>query len=279
MLSLVSLSYRNSMGDFSYQTFIHRLWKELDKVSAPGIVRVPEQDRWMHSNQVYHYDGSPHELKATAVEAYLKLIRNGYVAEQPSDNFGSAPPSGQWFRWTARGLAWIQDAQAVPEDTSAYMSYLKDRVSGLDAVVEQYVSEALVAFDRGADFASTVMVGAACEKILYLLAEAMLTALASSAEKTRLERAFGSRKISALADLLRETIEKNKQIPYSAKEGVGVYWSAMIEAIRLQRNDAVHPMNARASRDSVRLSLFALPAVIEGAERLRTWLLQNPLPL
>ena len=47
----------------------------------------------------------------------------------------------------------------------------------------------------------------------------------------------------------------------------------MIEMTLQQRNDAVHPMNAKAS---VRFSLSALPVVVQGAGKLQIWLLQNP---
>lgn len=141
MLSLIRQAYRDSMGEFSYQTFISRLWKELDKAGVPGLEKVSEREMYRHNYQPYNYDASPHELKSSAVEAYFRLIRNGYVVEQPNSNFGTNPPSSQQFRWTARGMAWINDAQPVPEDSAAYMDYLKNTVGNLDAVVEQYVSK------------------------------------------------------------------------------------------------------------------------------------------
>ena len=276
MLSLVRKSFRDSMGDFSYQVFISRLWQELDKVGVSSLGKLSEQEKFNYGGRPYNYAKSSSQIKFAATEAYSRILRSGFVVEQPDDNFGVAPPSGQWFRWTARGQTWLDDAQAVPEDSSAYMDYLRTAVSSLDPIVEQYVSEALVAFDRGAEFAAAVMVGAACEKLLYLLVEATLPALQSPAEKMKLEKLFESRKISQTADFLRTKVETTKAIPYPVKEGTGAYWSAMVEAIRQQRNDAVHPMNAKASRDSVRLSLSALPAVVQGAGKLQSWLLENP---
>jgi hypothetical protein len=277
MLSLIRQSYRDSMGDFGYQVFISRLWRELDKVEVPNLGKISSQEKHLYGGQLYNYAGSSYELKASATETYFRILRSGFIVEQPGDNFGVAPPSGQSFRWTARGNVWINEAQPVPEDPSAYMNYLRSLcVGSLDSVVEQYISEALVAFDRGADFAAAVMVGAACEKLLYLLAETMVTALQSPAEKMKLEKLFESRKITAVAELLRAKIETSKAIPYPVKEGTNAYWSAMVEAIRQQRNDAVHPMNATASRDSVRLSLSALPVVVRGAVKLQSWFLQNP---
>ena len=276
MLSLIRKSYRESPGDFGYTGFINRLWRELDTLGVPDLGKIPEQDRYVYSGQVYNYRGSSHRLQSTATEAYFRIVRSGFVVEQPGIDFGMMQPSSQSFRWTARGEAWVKDAQPVPEEASSYLGYLRTLVDDIDPVVEQYVSEALVAFDRGADFAAAVMVGAACEKLLYLLIEAMLPALQSPAEKSQLEKLFQMRKITAVAEFLKGKIETAKALPYPVKEGVGAYWSAIIEAIRQQRNDAVHPMNAKASRDSVRHSLSALPAVVHGAGKLQRWLLQNP---
>ncbi len=276
MLSLIRKSFRASPGEFGYTVFVNRLWRELDKLGVADLGKIPEQERYVYSGQPYNYRGSSYQLQSTATEAYLKILRSGFVVEQPGTDFGMMPPSGQSFRWTAQGQAWVNDAQPVPEEASFYMDYLRTLVADLDPVVEQYVSEALVAFERNADFAAAVMVGAACEKLLYLLTEAMLPALQSPAEKTQMEKLFQSRKITAVAEFLKGKIKAAKAIPYPVKEGAGAYWSAMIEAIRQQRNDAVHPMNAKASRDSVRLSLSALPAVVQGAGKLQSWLLQNP---
>ena len=58
----------------------------------------------------------------------------------------------------------------------------------MDDVVEQYVTEALIAFERQAYFAAAVMLGAASEKALYILAEAMVDALKSQKAKQTLEQ-------------------------------------------------------------------------------------------
>jgi hypothetical protein len=40
MLSLVRQSFSDSMGDFGYETFISRLWRELDKVMTTTEVHT-----------------------------------------------------------------------------------------------------------------------------------------------------------------------------------------------------------------------------------------------
>lgn len=51
---------------------------------------------------------------------------------------------------------------------------------------------------------------------------------------------------------------------------------SLIEAIRVQKNDAVHPQNAKVTLDSVRLSYQAFPHAVEKLDALRQWFLANP---
>lgn len=62
-------------------------------------------------------------------------------------------------------------------DPSAYMENLKRLLPALDPIVEQYVSEALLSFKRQLVFASAVMIGAAAEKSVLLLLEALLNSV------------------------------------------------------------------------------------------------------
>jgi len=53
----------------------------------------------------------------------------------------------------------------------------------------------------------------------------------------------------------------------------------LFEAIRTQRNDAVHPMLAVVSASSVRLLLHSFSYALETTEKLRAWLDANPATL
>jgi hypothetical protein len=144
--------------------------------------------------------------------------------------------------------------------------------------------EALTAFNREAYFAAAVMVGAASEKAVYLLAASLLNALKPSRRRTTLETALNKRQLFALLDCVRKTIEDFSSgnpapIPYSASEGATIHLASLFEAIRTQRNDAVHPMNANVSASSVRLLLHSFPYALSTTEKLRTWSDANPASL
>ena len=161
------------------------------------------------------------------------------------------------------------------------MKFLRKHVGTLDDVIEQYILEALTAFNREAFFAAAVMVGAASEKAVYLLTASLLNALKPSRRRTTLETALSKRQLFALLDCVRKTIEDCSAgnpalIPYSATEGASAHLASLFEAIRTQRNDAVHPMNATVSASSVRLLLHSFPYALNATEKLRAWFDANP---
>lgn len=144
--------------------------------------------------------------------------------------------------------------------------------------------EAITAFNRDAYFAAAVMVGAASEKAIYLLAASLLSALKTSRRRSLLETALTKRQLFALLDCVRKTIDDSSAsnpapIPYSVSDGASAHMASLFEAIRTQGNDAVHPMNATVSASSVRLLLHSFPYAMETTEKLRAWLDANPAAL
>ena len=123
------------------------------------------------------------------------------------------------------------------------------------------------------------MLGAASEKALYLLAEAMLGALKDVNKHKKLKSLLDRRKLLELLEYVRDTIQiasNAKALPYSDHEGTATHLMSLYEAIRVQRNDAVHPMNASVSADSVRLLIQSFPYSLSKTEELRAWFAANP---
>ena len=183
------------------------------------------------------------------------------------------------FNVTRRGRAWLQGEEPPPEDVERYIKFLRGHIPTLDAVIDQYIVEALTAFEREAFFASAVMLGAASEKELYLLADTVLGALKDVKKQIKLKGLLDRRKLLELFETVRDTIDDAataKVIPYSVTEGATTHLMSLFDAIRVQRNDAVHPMNAQVSEESVRHSIQSLPYVLAKSEELKNWLTSNP---
>jgi hypothetical protein len=260
----------------SYDNFIWRLWEVLERAGVPGIVKTPPEKA--HTLQPYVYTEAHHQLRFAAADAFSYMLQNGFIIPEPPN----APPlnlNQHMYAVTPRGSIWAADVEPLPEDASSYMAMFKNLVPNLDGVIEQYVAEALTTFDRRAYFATAVMVGAAAEKAIYLLAEAMLGAFADPTRKEKLERLMERRKLNALLQALEKAIHDvyvAKVLPFTVFDGVASHLVSLFEAIRIQRNDAVHPMNAAVSPDGVRLSLCALPYATKKIFDLRDWFMANP---
>jgi len=264
------------VGNFDYRNYVQRLWAELEKAQVPGIVRTP-LDR-MYANEPFVYDQAPPELQLVVTEAFFYLFRHGYITPAPPDGLLNHPQFNR-YHVTKRGLSWFNGVEPFPEEADEYMNFLRQLVPGMDGVIEQYVIEALTAFERQAYFAAAVMLGAASEKALYLLAESMLDAFKDAKKRHLLQSTLDRRKLLELFDLVRDSIQdasKTKVLPYAQFEGSTTHLMSLYEAIRVQRNDAVHPMNATVSEDSVRLLIQSFPFSLSKSEELRGWLANHP---
>jgi hypothetical protein len=264
------------VSNLEYRNYIDSLWAVLEKAHVPGIVRTPLEQ--MYTGQVFRFDHAPHELQLVATEAFFYLLHNGYITPAPPDGVLNHPAFNRYYV-TERGRAWFNGGEPFPEEAAGYMDFLHQLIPNLDSVIEQYVIEALTAFDRRAYFAAAVMLGAASEKALYLLAESMLDAFKDAKKRNRLQSTLERRKLLELFDLVRDSIQdasKAGVLPYAQFEGSTTHLMSLFEAIRVQRNDAVHPMNAVVSADSVRLLIQSFPYSLTKSEELREWLRNNP---
>jgi hypothetical protein len=273
LLQLVRASFKDQMGDLSASVFFQRLWAKLEVINDPGVVK-PSPNQY-HPGRAYLYEQSPHDLQAAANQAFFYLLGSGYVYPKLTGDYLNFSRS-EWYCWTERGLQWVKGAEPIPEAVTEYMKFLREHVPTVDNVIFQYILEALVAFNREAFFAAAVMLGAASEKAVYLLTASLLNALKPSRRRTTMETAFNRRQLFTLLDCVRKTIEDGSAgspapIPYSVSEGADAHLSSLFEAIRTQRNDAVHPMNAIVSASSVRLLLHSFPYALNVTEKLREW--------
>jgi hypothetical protein len=263
-------------GNFSYGEFLWGLWPRLERVGVPGIVRTPPER--MYSNEPYDYKAAPYLLRTVAVEAFYYLLHNGFTIPEPPEGTPLNLNQSR-FMLTRRGVDWAAGVDPLPEDVDRYMSSLRSLVPELDPIIEQYIGEALSTFERQTYFAAAVMVGAAAEKAVYLLADSLVGAIKDATRQASLQKVMERRRLNDLFHLIEKTIHDAytaKVLPYAIFDGAVSHLMSLIEAIKVQRNDAVHPMNAAVSPDSVRLSLRAFPFAMQKLEALREWFLANP---
>jgi hypothetical protein len=245
----------------------------MERLKVAGVKRLPPERVTYH--QVF--ENLPLELQNAAAEAFWYLMRNGYVVPVPNQG-GAVNLNLHRYDVAERGVEWFKGEEPLPEGTDSYMKFLTDRVPNADAAIVQYVREALHAFNGQAYFAAAVMIGAASEKAIYLLAGDMVTALKPT-QSNRLEKLLTERGAAKkLLDFILKVIERNKDKDLP-RDGATFQLTALFDAIRTERNSAVHPNTAEVSGDSVRIFTTVFPYALAKSEDLRAWLKSNPLSL
>jgi hypothetical protein len=189
---------------------------------------------------------------------------------------------GDCYLVTEYGRQWAYSEDGpIPEDVEGVISFLKEKIPNVDEVIIQYVGEALRTFEGRFYFASAVMIGAASEKLVYLLAMALQKSICNVRTKENIEGLLKTRK---LFDLYEETIKilkancrRPSPIPYSVHEESIDTLGALINGFRLQRNDAVHPVTAGVSKEELRLLLLSFPHLCKKVYDFIGWLNTNTL--
>jgi len=159
-------------------------------------------------------------------------------------------------------------------DVDGYLKYLRTLVPDTDTVIIQYTHEAVRAFRSQLWFAAAVMLGAASERSILLLLEAILDWTSDGKEKARLTKLLAQPRLGEIFKAIQASIAdqaRSGHMPYSVHQGSTEHLLSFSEMIRVQRNDAVHPHAGIVDRQRVFLSLQSFPGGLEILERIRQW--------
>lgn len=251
----------------------------LNKMADARLFDYDKERVRMHGIQVVCHDNK--SIDEIITRCYTHLLISEIISPAPvTPNFGNEDCWGN-FIITDYGENWADSSDGpIPEDILGTIGYLKDNIPEMDEVVVQYLDEALQTFERNLDFASAVMLGAAAEKLFYLIAEALKKSVLDQSIKNRLGNYIeDSRKLGDLrklvSDTLQSAISRKDIIPYKVHEDCKDYLSSLFSAIRIQRNDAVHPVAGKVSRSQLRLLLVSFPHLCKKVYDILNWLNQN----
>jgi hypothetical protein len=257
-------------SDIQYSALIE---PTLLKMAQAQIINLPSGPRYGSLDSTVD-----RELSRLLVEAFHYLLHNGLVTRAPDPPNFPGYLNVNSFVITGRGLEWALGEEPVPEDARRYMEVLQSLVPNLDDIIRQYIEESLIAYQRQAYFAAAVMLGATCEKAVYLLADALLRSVQDPNEKRKLAEAMKLRSISRLFAGIQELLTmKARIIPYNVTEGTEHHLLSFLDSVRVQRNEAVHPNAALVTPSKVHLSLAAFPHACENVFELIRWLSANPI--
>lgn len=185
------------------------------------------------------------------------------------------------FWLTEHGRELITKANYPVYDPEGYIKALRTEIPDLDPIIGQYITEALSCIHRGLNFAAAVMLGAAAEKAVLLLLESIMRAKISPNDQGKISKllaAHGSlpKIYEEIINTLKPLTAKNGRIDYSIHEGCDIHLAALLDMIREQRNDAVHPICGNVSESKLILSFHGFPHALQILYKLKHWFDANP---
>lgn len=183
------------------------------------------------------------------------------------------------FYITEYGKILLSNLGANIHDHQGYIAGLKTIIPELDPVVEQYLSESLLCFRQRLFFSSAVMLGAAAEKALYLLFEAVIAAKQDPNEQSKLKKLFDGPNIPKIFEAIEKTLSplmaKGGTMDYTVHEGATQHLMSFQDMIRVQRNNCVHPDAGQFTLNKLSLSLQGFPHALQVIYRLIEWFKQR----
>ncbi len=278
ILPFVRVGLRRRVGPrFGFTEFVSAVWTALENLDT-RIQRERPYNPGNVGNVEFRHANDPDDLKRAAVEAWLYLQRRGFAIPSAM-TFPFNPADASQLELTTRGREWVDGREPIPELAAEYLAALGAVVPTLDATVKEYVEEGLGSFEHDRFRAAAVMIGAASEKALYMLADAMLGAISTPQSKDKFATPLRRRDLADLFDRMKRLLEKADAMtgrPFEIFDGGQDHLVSLIKAVQVQRNNAVHPMNEKVTDETVRLSYLAFPFALQKMEQLREWFSNNP---
>ncbi|MBN2209539.1 MAG: hypothetical protein JW759_09620 [Candidatus Coatesbacteria bacterium] len=184
------------------------------------------------------------------------------------------------FTVTPYGEGVLTQTQPTYYDPDGYLTHIDSLCPGLDPVMKEYVKEGLACMRAGLVFAAAVMFGAAAEKAILLLVEALANATTDAKKAKHLQNLLNGQSVPPRYVAIEQTCADaitNNLIPNNVHQGSIARIICIFDMIRVQRNDAVHPKTATCNRENVLTTIQAFPNALRVIYLLIDWLSKNKI--
>ena len=197
-----------------------------------------------------------------ALEYWWRLARIGAIAI-PGSNMSVVHGSGRTLIITERGRRLLGRGEHSPHDPPRYLNAISQRIANPDQIVMDYVDEAVGAWSCDLNRASVVMLGCACERLILMLAEAVVASeIKPWSERIQKELGKNVVGISRLFDNIRKSLkdlDTKGQLPPELSNALDRKISAIFDHARGLRNKSGHPTGADVSSEDAEAGLLLLP--------------------
>jgi hypothetical protein len=186
-------------------------------------------------------------------ELLWALINSG-VLVQGKDSSNEQWP---WLSVTELGDDYLKHGGPDVYDPDGYVNQVAER-HAIDAVEAPYLGQAVSAFHADLPDAGAVMLGAAAEHVILLLAEAIGRADDTTARKVEKLLSGPVLRVLTFVTLYLET--RKNDLPRQLREQLETTFAGVASMIRVARNDAGHPALGNVDRDHALVLLRLFPS-------------------
>lgn len=213
-----------------------------------GIVQLAYQKKMVSINFVQNFAQHQRSILFDHVQMIMwQLLPQGVLVWGLGGNM-SNNDKYPFYRLTEHGQAVVANAskQPQPYDPDGFIKEFVRVVPLADAIILDYLTEAVRAFNAACYKSAAVMLGAASEKAILLLHETFEQRIVDPAEKKKFEKDSSgisvARKFNALKERLDLMVDSKKfKAHHEITETILHALPATSELIRRCRNDAGHP--------------------------------------
>jgi hypothetical protein len=149
-------------------------------------------------------------------------------------------------------------ADVSPHDRTGYMASVRD--AGGDTIALAYAHEAVGAWQAHVDRAAVVMIGAACERLVIMLAESIAGREFPSFHDKLRKLLNETTHIATLFSKTREALESAKGgFASEVQVGLDRRLTSVFEHVRTMRNEQGHPTGTAITHEEAHAALVLFP--------------------
>lgn len=174
----------------------------------------------------------------------------------------SQPAPENWtLVLTGAGADALRDGEINPDNSGEYLTRLAAMVPSASPTVMQYAREALASYNNRCYLASAVMLGVASEAAFLEMAPSFASWIPErqGAKLGELVRNPRSNYIAKFAEFRKRIEPLKSDLPDELSDSMALTLDAVLDLLRVYRNDAGHPTGKQIQRydASVNLQMFA----------------------
>lgn len=165
---------------------------------------------------------------------------------------------------TDYGAACAQEGRRLPIDNEGFLEGMN--LDEVDDIIRLYIEEAVSSFSARNYLAAAVMAGGAMERAIIVLTEEYEAKVATAQKAAYQANVLTKEKIKTRFDEFLKFLEANgikKALPRAEQETLDSLFPAIVNLIRITRNEIGHPTGTEIERDKAEGLIYLLKTAID----------------